>query len=89
MKYKYICVLSVIGNTSNVRTHGPMSYRQKNAMSNNSPMTSSGYNYWSKTGNSASITEQASLTALGNMPIYDQSRFQRCKFADSSFLSHD
>lgn len=33
---------------------------------NNSSMTSSGYNYWSKIGNLASITEQASLIALGN-----------------------
>lgn len=32
---------------------------------NNSSMTSSGYNYWSKIGNLASTTEQANLIALG------------------------
>lgn len=42
-----------------------MSYRQKNAMSKNSSMTSSEYNYRNKMGNLASITEQTSLIALG------------------------
>lgn len=56
-------------------------------MSNSSSTTSSGYNYWSKTGNLASITEQASLIALGNTAYLWPVTLKGCKFADPGFLS--